>query len=144
MYQPRWGRFWLCAIFCGFLEAAIGCRGSSVLAVVAGAAAAVAIASFGAACTELDGNEEEFCRLSGALTAGEAGETIVESMALGLRGTAAITDSSLTGASAKTPATIRPVPTNSTRSVARVAIIPGLRHASGELLGHRSQLDPGR
>src|SRR6516164_6836221 len=119
MYQPRWGRFWLCAIFCGFLEAAIGCRGSSVVAViavvavVAGAAAAVAIASFGAACTELDGNEEEFCRLSGALTAGEAGETIVESMALGLRGTAAITDSSLTGASAKTPATIRPVPTNS-------------------------------
>jgi len=96
MYQPRWGRFWLCAIFCGFLEAAIGCRGSSVLAVVAGAAAAVAIASFGAACTELDGNEE-FCRLSGALT---AGETIVESVALGLRGTAAITDSSLTGASA--------------------------------------------
>ena len=94
MYQPRWGRFWLCAIFCGFLEAAIGCRGSSVVAViavvavVAGAAAAVAIASFGAACTELGGNEEEFCRLSGALTAGEAGETIGESVALGLRGSA--------------------------------------------------------
>ena len=84
---------------------------------MAGAAAAVVIASFGAACTELDGNEE-FCRLSGALTAEEAGETIVESVALGLRGTAAITDPSLTGASAKTPATIRPVPTNSTRSIA--------------------------
>jgi hypothetical protein len=51
----------------------------------------VVIASIGAACTELDGNEE-FCGLSGALTAGEAGETIVESVALGLRGTAAITD----------------------------------------------------
>src|SRR5215831_4831219 len=124
MCQFRWGRFWLRAVFCGFLEAAIGCRGSSVIAVVAavavvaGAAAAVAIASFGAACSELGGNEKEFCGLSGALAVGEAGETIVESVALGLRGTAAITGSSLTGASAKTPATIRPVPTNSTRSFA--------------------------
>ena len=121
MCQFRWGRFWLRAVFCGFLEAAIGCRGGSVVAavaVVAGAAAAVAIASFGAACSELGVNEKEFCGLSGALAMGEAGETIVESVALGLRGTASITGSSLTGASAKTPATIRPVPTNSTRSFA--------------------------
>src|SRR5215467_7257810 len=108
MCQFRWGRFWLRAVFCGFLEAAIGCRGGSVVAavaVVAGAAAAVAIASFGAACSELGVNEKEFCGLSGALAVGEAGETIVESVALGLRGTASITGS-LTGASAKTPATI--------------------------------------
>src|SRR5260370_451658 len=26
----------------------------------------------------------------------------------------------------------------------RIAIIPGLRYASGDLVGHRSQLDPGR
>src|SRR5260370_41249222 len=26
----------------------------------------------------------------------------------------------------------------------RIAIIPGLRHASGDLVGHRSQLDPAR
>src|SRR5262249_61849328 len=101
------------ALACG---AMCGC--SSVPAVLAGAAVADVIASLGAACTELDGNEEEFCRLSGALTSGEAGETIVESVALGLRGTAAITDPSVTGASSKTPATIRPVPINSTRSFA--------------------------
>src|SRR5262249_16871943 len=132
LYQPRWSRFWLRAVVCGFLEAATGCRGTSVVAVLAGAAgcqgtsvlvvldgaaAAEVIASFGAACTELDGNER-FFRLSAALTSGEAGETIVESVALGLRGTAAITAPSVTGASSTTPATIRPVPINSTRSFA--------------------------
>src|SRR5262245_51673581 len=95
----------------------LSARGTSVLAVLPAAAAAGVIASFGAACTELDGNEE-FCGSSGALTVGGAGETMVENVALGLRGIAAITDPSVAGASSKTPATIRPIPTNSTRSFA--------------------------
>jgi len=52
----------------------------------------VVIASTGAACAELDGNAKSR-RLSGALAAGEAGETIlVESVARELRGIAAIID----------------------------------------------------
>ncbi|OLB73102.1 MAG: hypothetical protein AUI16_18405 [Alphaproteobacteria bacterium 13_2_20CM_2_64_7] len=48
-------------------------------------------ASTGAACGESDGDAES-CRLSGALTGREAGETIVESVAPELRGIVAITD----------------------------------------------------
>ena len=45
----------------------------------------------GAACGELDGDAVP-CRLFGALIADEADVTIVESVVLGLRGTAAMTD----------------------------------------------------
>lgn len=55
------------------------------------AVTAVVIALTGAVCGELDGDAES-CRLSGALLAGEGGETIVEGVVLGLRGTVAITD----------------------------------------------------
>jgi hypothetical protein len=73
------------------LEAAIGCWGSSVVAAGADPVTAVVFASTGAACGELDGDADS-CRLSGALTGGEAGETIVESVAPELRGIVAITD----------------------------------------------------
>jgi hypothetical protein len=55
-----------------------------VIASLVDAVTAVAIVLTGAGCGELDGDAET-CRLSGALTAGEAGEAIVESVALGLR-----------------------------------------------------------
>ena len=78
--------FWLGAALCDFSEAVTGCGASSVAAVVVGAVAMV-VASIGVACAELDGGAES-CRLSGALTAGGAGEMIVESAAPGLRGIA--------------------------------------------------------
>src|SRR5262249_56580939 len=127
----RWGRFWLRAVRCGFLEAATGCRGTSVLAVVAGAAgcrctsvlavvpgaaAAVVIASFGAACTELDGNEE-FCRLSGALTAEEAGGKIRGGGGAGGGGTAAKTTPSVPRGGPTTPPTTPPRPLTRTASL---------------------------
>src|SRR5262249_52450610 len=55
------------------------------------AVTAVPIALSGAVRGDLDGDAET-CRLSGALTAGEAGETIAESGALGSRGIVATTD----------------------------------------------------
>jgi hypothetical protein len=65
------------------LVAATGCWGSSVVAPLVDAVTAVAIALSGAGCGESDGDAET-CRLSGALlTAGEAGETIVESVSAG-------------------------------------------------------------
>ena len=64
---------------------------SSVVASLVDAVTAVAIALSGAVCGELDGDAVP-CRLSGVLIAGEAGETIVESVVPGLRGTAAMTD----------------------------------------------------
>jgi hypothetical protein len=76
---------------CGELEAATGCWDSSVVAALVDAVAAVGIALSGAVCVELDGDAVP-CRLSGVLTAGGAGETIVESVALGLRGIVATTD----------------------------------------------------
>src|SRR6516164_7248228 len=59
------------------------------MAVVVDAVTASALS--GAVCGELDGDAVP-CRLFGALIADEAGETIVESVVLGLRGTAAMTD----------------------------------------------------
>src|SRR5205823_433778 len=76
---------------CGELEAATGCWDSSVVASLVDAVTDVGIALSRAVCGELDGDAES-CRLSGALTAGEAGETIVETVVLGLRGTTAMTD----------------------------------------------------
>jgi len=76
---------------CGELEAATGCWDSSVVAFLVDAVTAVGIALSGAVCGELDGDAVP-CRLSGVLIAGEAGETIVESVVPGLRGTAAMTD----------------------------------------------------
>jgi hypothetical protein len=85
------------------LEVAKGCWGISVvsslvdavtavvIASLVGAITVVAIALSGAGCGELDGDVES-CGLSGALIAGEAGETIVESVVPGLRGIAAMTD----------------------------------------------------
>jgi hypothetical protein len=58
----------------------------------------VVIALSGAVCGELDGDAES-CRLSGALMAGEGSETIVEGVALGLRGAVAITGLPLTSGS---------------------------------------------
>ncbi len=74
---------------CGELEAATGCWESSVVASLVDAVTAGGIALSGAC--ELDGDAVP-CRLFGALIAGEAGETIVETVVLGLRGTAAMTD----------------------------------------------------
>ena len=87
----RW--FGLRTAFCDLLEAAAGCLGGSIVVslVDADAVTAVAIALTGAGCGELDGDAVP-CRLSGVLTAGGAGETIVESVALGLRGIVATTD----------------------------------------------------
>src|SRR6266436_2158144 len=74
---------------CGELEAATGCWESSVVASLVDAVTDVGIALSRAVCGELDGDAES-CRLSGALTAGEAGETIVETVVLGLRGITAM------------------------------------------------------
>ena len=90
--QPLLRWFGLRTAFCDFLEAAAGCVGSSgVVSLVVDAVTAVGIALSGAVCGELDGDAET-CRLSGALTPGKAGETIVESVVPRLRGTAAMTD----------------------------------------------------
>jgi len=63
---------------CRELEAATGCCGSSVGASLVDAVTVVGLALSGAVCGELAGDAVP-CRLSGALAAGEAGETIVES-----------------------------------------------------------------
>ena len=76
---------------CRELEAATGCWGSSVVASLVDAVTVVGLALTGAVGGELDGDTVT-CRLSGALVAGETGETIVESKVPGLRGTAAMTD----------------------------------------------------
>ena len=75
------------------LEAATGCSEGTVVGSLIDVVTAVGIAWSGSACGELDGDPES-CRLSAALMAGEAGETIVESVAAGLRGISpcAITD----------------------------------------------------
>ena len=88
-YQPwlRWFR--LRTAFCDFLEAATGCWGSSLVASLVDAVTAIALR--GAVCGELEVDAVP-CRLFGALIAGEAGETIVETVVLGLRGTTAMTD----------------------------------------------------
>ena len=67
---------------CGELEAATGCWGSSVVASLVDAVTAGGIALSGAVCGELDGDAAP-CRLFGALIAGEAGDTIMESVVLG-------------------------------------------------------------
>src|SRR5262249_37323544 len=67
---------------CGELEAATGCWGSSVVASLVDAVTAGGIALSGAVCGP-DGDAVP-CRLSGALIAGEVGETIVESVVPGL------------------------------------------------------------
>src|SRR6516165_8012544 len=66
---------------CGELEAATGCWGRSGVASLVDAVTPRGIA----VCGELDGDAAP-CRLFGALIADEAGDTIVESVVLGLRG----------------------------------------------------------
>jgi hypothetical protein len=68
----------------------------------------VVIAVSGAVCGELDGDAES-CRLSGALMAGEGSETIVEGVALGLRGAVAITGLPLTSGSLPAICTTTPL-----------------------------------
>ena len=68
---------------------ATGCWDGSVVVVDAVTAGGIALS--GAVCGELDGDAVP-CRLFGALIADEAGDTIMESVVLGLRGTAAMTD----------------------------------------------------
>src|SRR5262249_17935479 len=63
--------------FCDFLGGGTGSWARSVVAASVDAVTAVVIALSGVVCGELDGDAES-CRLSGALIAGEGGETIVE------------------------------------------------------------------
>jgi hypothetical protein len=72
--------------FCGLLGAGTGCSARSVVAAVVDAVTAGANAS---SLGELD-RDAESCRLTGALTAGEGGETVVESVVLALAGAVAI------------------------------------------------------
>jgi len=81
--------FALRAVFCDFLGAGTGCSARSVVAAVVDAVTAGANASSRVVCGELD-RDAESCRLTGALTAGDGGETIVEGVVLGLGGAAAI------------------------------------------------------
>src|SRR5215471_6229048 len=81
--------FGLRAAFCDFLGAGAGCSARSVVAAVVDAVTAGANASSRVVCGELD-RDAESCRLTGALTAGDGGETIVEGVVLGLGGAAAI------------------------------------------------------
>src|SRR5262245_16568678 len=81
--------FGLRAAFCDFLGAGAGCSARSVVAAVVDAVTAGANASSRVVCGELD-RDAESCRLTGALIAGEGGETIVEGVVLGLGGMAAI------------------------------------------------------
>jgi hypothetical protein len=71
------------------LGAGTGCSARSVVAAVVDAVTAAGDALSGAVCGELDGDAESR-RLTGALTAGEGGETVVEGGVLGLGGTVAI------------------------------------------------------
>ena len=75
--------------FCDFLGAGTGCSARSVVAAVVDAVTAGANASSRVVCGEFD-RDAESCRLTGALIAGEGGETIVEGVVLGLGGAAAI------------------------------------------------------
>src|SRR5262249_24974952 len=68
-----------------FLGAGAGCSARSVVAAVVDAVTAGANASSRVVCGELD-RDAESCRLTGALIAGEGGETIVEGVVLGARG----------------------------------------------------------
>jgi len=81
--------FALRAAFFGFLGAGTGCSARSVVAAVVDAVTAAGDALSGAVCGELDGDAESR-RLTGALAAGEGGETVVEGGVLGLGGTVAI------------------------------------------------------
>src|SRR5262249_185343 len=80
---------------CDFLEAATDCWGSSGAVSALDAATAEGIALSGAVCSGLDGDAVP-CRLLGAIKAGEAGETRVESVVLELKRTSAMTDLSST------------------------------------------------
>jgi hypothetical protein len=71
------------------LGAGTGCSARSVVAAVVDAVTAAGDALSGAVCGELDGDAESR-RLTGALAAGEGGETVVEGGVLGLGGTVAI------------------------------------------------------
>src|SRR5215831_14201998 len=81
--------FGLRAVFCDFLAAGTGSWARSVVAGPVDAVTAGANASSRVVCGELD-RDAESCRLTGALIAGEGGETIVEGIVLGLGGAAAI------------------------------------------------------
>jgi hypothetical protein len=81
--------FALRAAFCDFLAAGTGSWARSVVAGPVDAVTAGANASSRVVCGELD-RDAESCRLTGALIAGEGGETIVEGIVLGLGGAAAI------------------------------------------------------
>ena len=86
---PRLRSFALRAVFCDFLAAGTGSWARSVVAGPVDAVTAGANASSRVVCGELD-RDAESCRLTGALIAGEGGETIVEGIVLGLGGAAAI------------------------------------------------------
>jgi hypothetical protein len=81
--------FALRAVFCDFLAAGTGSWARSVVAGPVDAVTAGANASSRVVCGELD-RDAESCRLTGALIAGEGGETIVEGVVLGLGRAAAI------------------------------------------------------
>ena len=80
----------------------------------------------GAVCGELDGDPVP-CRLFGALIAGEAGETIVESVVPRLRGTAAMTDLPSTLASWPAICRTRPLAAAIDPHVMKATVHPAFR-----------------